>query len=293
MGAVPPDAGRPIRGRPGGAGASLLAWRAGRLGLGALALALGGRAVALAARSVPTSPRPLWCALGAVVLVWARGAWALWAAVLPLAPVPGLPVASDVRRIAEAITRWDRGGRRGDHAHTQVEACRGPRPPAGAAHPPDAGRVTLAESGGRRPPHPRHGRAPLGGGPETGSPPALAGTGRKEPGTMTAYRTPKAGDKPPDVLFDAVREHLTRLHEGRPFELRAVRRRKGRVYAGYFDDVDARSTPSPRRPGATRRAGTRPSTRSPRSCWGGPTTAWRTSRRRPRPTTTRRRTGTC
>ena len=58
---------------------------------------------------------------------------------------------------------------------------------------------------------------------------------------MTAYRTPKAGDKPPDVLFDsaAVREHLTRLHEGRPFELRAVRRRKGRVYAGYFDDVDA------------------------------------------------------
>ena len=58
---------------------------------------------------------------------------------------------------------------------------------------------------------------------------------------MTAYRTPKAGDKPPDVLFDsaAVRAHLTRLHEGRPFELRAVRRRKGRVYAGYFDDVDA------------------------------------------------------
>jgi replicative DNA helicase len=58
---------------------------------------------------------------------------------------------------------------------------------------------------------------------------------------MTAYRTPKAVDKPPDVLFDpaAVREHLTRLHEGRPFEIRAVRRRKGRVYAGYFDDVDA------------------------------------------------------
>jgi hypothetical protein len=58
---------------------------------------------------------------------------------------------------------------------------------------------------------------------------------------MTAYRTPKAGDKPPDVLFGsaAVRAHLTRLHEGRPFELRAVRRRKGRVYAGYFDDVEA------------------------------------------------------
>jgi hypothetical protein len=58
---------------------------------------------------------------------------------------------------------------------------------------------------------------------------------------MTAYRTPKAGDKPPDVLLDsaAVRAHLTRLHEGRPFELRAVRRGKGRVYAGYFDDVDA------------------------------------------------------
>jgi hypothetical protein len=93
---------------PGGAGASLLAWRAGRLGLGALALALGGRAVALAAAPGAGVDAALWCALGAIVLVWARGAWALWAAVLPLAPVPGLPVASDVRRIAEAITRWDR-----------------------------------------------------------------------------------------------------------------------------------------------------------------------------------------
>jgi hypothetical protein len=98
----PPEAG------PGGAGASLLAWRAGRLGLGALALALGGRAIALTAVPGPDGTAALWCALGAGVLVWARGAWALWAAVLPLAPVPGLPVAADVRRIAEAITRWDR-----------------------------------------------------------------------------------------------------------------------------------------------------------------------------------------
>ena len=61
----------PIRARPGGADASLLAWRVGRLGLGALALAAGARAVALA-------------------------------------PVPGPPVASDVHRIAEVLGRWDR-----------------------------------------------------------------------------------------------------------------------------------------------------------------------------------------
>lgn len=43
------------------------------------------------------------------------------------------------------------------------------------------------------------------------------------------------------VLFDeaAVREHLTRLHEGRPFEIRAVRKRKNSVYTGYFDGVEA------------------------------------------------------
>ena len=156
----PPEAG------PGGAGASLLAWRAGRLGLGALALALGGRAVALAAAPGPDVTAALWCALGAVVLVWARGAWALWAAVLPLAPVPRTP-----RRLRRAPDRrgdhpvGPGGGRRGDHAHTQVAACRGGRgrPPAGAAHPPDAGRVTLAESSGRRPaaPAPRT-RAPRG-----------------------------------------------------------------------------------------------------------------------------------
>src|SRR4028118_12119 len=42
----------------------------------------------------------------------------------------------------------------------------------------------------------------------------------------------------PASLFDlvAVQEHLTRLHEGRPFEIRAIRRRKGQVYAGYFTD---------------------------------------------------------
>jgi replicative DNA helicase len=58
---------------------------------------------------------------------------------------------------------------------------------------------------------------------------------------MTAYPARHPVDKPPDGLLDpaAVREHLTRLHEGRPFEVRAVRRRKGRVYAGYFDNVEA------------------------------------------------------
>jgi hypothetical protein len=33
--------------------------------------------------------------------------------------------------------------------------------------------------------------------------------------------------------------YLTRLHEGRPFELRVLLRRRGRVLAGYFDDVGA------------------------------------------------------
>ena len=175
--------GDPPGARPGGAGASLLAWRAGRLGLGALALALGGRAVALAAAPGPDVAAALWCALGAVVLVWARGAWALWAAVLPLAPVPGLPVASDVRRIAEAITRWDREAAGGvTHAHAQVAACRGGRgrPARGRRSP--TGRRTRNPRGvgrrGRAAPHATDAR-PAGAGPETGSPPALAGTGAK------------------------------------------------------------------------------------------------------------------
>jgi hypothetical protein len=93
--------------RPGGEDASLLAWRAGRLGLAAAGLALGGRAIALAAAPGPDGAAVLRCALGAVVMLRARSAWALWAAALPLAPVPGLPVAYDVRRIAEAVARWD------------------------------------------------------------------------------------------------------------------------------------------------------------------------------------------
>jgi hypothetical protein len=100
--------GGPPGARPGGEDASLLAWRAGRLGLAALGLALGARAVALAAAPGPDVTAALWCALAAAVLVWARGAWTLWAVVLPLAPVPRPPLAYDVRRIAEAITRWDR-----------------------------------------------------------------------------------------------------------------------------------------------------------------------------------------
>jgi hypothetical protein len=94
--------------RPAGEGASRLAWRAGRLGLAAMGLALGGQAVVLAFVPGADVAAVLWCALGAVVLVRARGAWALWAAVLPLAPVPRLPVAYDVHRIAEAVVRWDR-----------------------------------------------------------------------------------------------------------------------------------------------------------------------------------------
>jgi hypothetical protein len=94
--------------RPGGETASLLAWRAGRLGLAALGLALGGRALLLAAAPRPDGAAALWWAVGAVVLVRARGAWTLWATVLPAAPIPGPAVAADVHRIATAIARWDR-----------------------------------------------------------------------------------------------------------------------------------------------------------------------------------------
>ena len=93
---------------PGGGGISLLAWRTGRQGAGVLAVALGTQAVVLASVSAPDIAAALRCTLAAAALVWARGSWSLWAAVLPQAPVPRPPVASDVRRIAEAITRWDR-----------------------------------------------------------------------------------------------------------------------------------------------------------------------------------------
>jgi hypothetical protein len=93
---------------PKGGGASLLAWRTGRLGLAVLTLALGGRAIALAVAPGPDGAATLWCALAAAGLVRVRGSWTLWAAVLPLAPVPRPPIASDVRRIAEAVARWDR-----------------------------------------------------------------------------------------------------------------------------------------------------------------------------------------
>jgi hypothetical protein len=94
--------------RPGGGGASLLAWRAGRLGLGVLALTLGARAVVLIAAPDPDAAAALRCALAAAALARVRGSWTLWAAVLPLAPLPRPPVAYDVRRIAEAVARWDR-----------------------------------------------------------------------------------------------------------------------------------------------------------------------------------------
>ena len=93
---------------PGGGDASLLAWRAGRVGLGVLAVALGVRALALAVAPEPDIAAALRCALGAAGLAWARGAWMLWAALLPLAPIPRPPVTYDVHRIAEAIARWDR-----------------------------------------------------------------------------------------------------------------------------------------------------------------------------------------
>jgi hypothetical protein len=100
--------GGPPEARPPGAGASLFAWRAGRLGLGTLGLALGGRAIVLATAPGPDGAAALWCALAAAALARVRGSWTLWAAVLPLAPVPRPPVAYDVRRIAEAVARWDR-----------------------------------------------------------------------------------------------------------------------------------------------------------------------------------------
>jgi hypothetical protein len=93
---------------PKGGGASLLAWRTGRLGLAVLTLALGGRAIALAVAPGPDGTAALWCALAAAALARVRGSWTLWAAVLPLAPLPRPPVAYDVRRIAEAVARWDR-----------------------------------------------------------------------------------------------------------------------------------------------------------------------------------------
>jgi hypothetical protein len=100
--------GGPPEARPQGAGASLFAWRAGRLGLETLGLALGARAAVLAVAPGPDATAALRCALAAAGLLWVRGSWTLWAAILPLAPVPRLPVAADVRRIAEAVARWDR-----------------------------------------------------------------------------------------------------------------------------------------------------------------------------------------
>jgi hypothetical protein len=93
---------------PGGGDASLLTWRAGRFGLGVLAVALGARTLALAVAPEPDIAAALRCALGAAGLAWVRGSWTLWAALLPLAPIPRPPVAYDVRRIAEAVARWDR-----------------------------------------------------------------------------------------------------------------------------------------------------------------------------------------
>jgi hypothetical protein len=120
---------------PGGGGASLLAWRAGRLGLAALAVALGVRALALATAPGPDAAAALWCALAVAVLARVRGSWTLWAAVLPLAPVPRPPVAFDVRRIAEAVARWDRAA-----AGEVTTLTTGPREgqegaPAGAGRP--------------------------------------------------------------------------------------------------------------------------------------------------------------
>jgi len=101
-------AGGAARVRPGGADASCLAWRAGRVALGVLALAFGLQAVVLALVPGPDGAAALRCVLAAGALIWARGAWTVWAAVLPLAPVPGPPTAADVRRIAEVLVRWDR-----------------------------------------------------------------------------------------------------------------------------------------------------------------------------------------
>ena len=135
-------AGPPER-HPGGAGASLLAWRAGRLGLAALGLALGGRTIALVTVPGPDAAAALWCALAAAALERVQGSWTLWAAVLPLAPVPRPPVASDVRRIAEAITRWERAAAGEVTTLTPrwrpggVAGVGGPRAPA-THRPPDA-----------------------------------------------------------------------------------------------------------------------------------------------------------
>jgi len=125
-------AGRPSGARPGGADASLLAWRVGRLGLGALALAVGARAVVLALAPGPGGPAALWCALAAGALVGLRGAWTVWAAVLPLVPVPSPLVASDVHRIAAAIGRWDREAT--GEVTTFASKARPPRP-SGAGPP--------------------------------------------------------------------------------------------------------------------------------------------------------------
>jgi hypothetical protein len=98
----------PISARPRGADVSFLAWCVGRLGLGTLALAAGARAVALALDPGADGAAALWYVLVAVALVGGRSAWTVWAAVLPLAPVPRPPVAADVRRIAEVLVQWDR-----------------------------------------------------------------------------------------------------------------------------------------------------------------------------------------
>ena len=127
--------GAPDGALPGGADVSLLAWRVGRLGLGALALAAGARAVALALDPGADGAAVLRYALVAVALVGARSAWTVWAAVLPLAPVPGPPVASDVRRIAEVLARWDREATGEVTTLTSRSRTSGPSAPSGAGPP--------------------------------------------------------------------------------------------------------------------------------------------------------------
>jgi hypothetical protein len=128
-------AGRPRGALPGGADASLLAWRVGRLGLGALALAAGARAVALALEPGADGAAALRSALAAVALVGVRRAWTVWAAVLPLAPVPGPPVAADVRRIAEVLVRWDREATGEVTTLAARSRTSGPSAPSGAGPP--------------------------------------------------------------------------------------------------------------------------------------------------------------
>ena len=125
----------PILVRPGGADASLLAWRVGRLGLGALALAAGARAVALALEPGADSAAALRYALVAVALVGVRRAWTVSAAVLPLAPVPGPPVAADVHRIAAVLARWDREATGAVTTLTSRSRTSGPSAPSGAGPP--------------------------------------------------------------------------------------------------------------------------------------------------------------